>query len=67
MAREWQIGERIGNRLEVHPILRGGMGIVYIIYEHDWHEAFASKTYREEVTQPLCEIRDVPKTSIVCR
>ncbi len=49
MQNDWQIGERIENRWEIHKILRGGMGIVYVVYDHEWREALAVKTFQDEV------------------
>lgn len=51
MTPDWQMGDRIRNRWEVYRILRGGMGIVYIVYDHhpDFREAFAAKTFQDEV------------------
>jgi serine/threonine protein kinase len=34
LAAEWQIGQRFGGRWDIQQILRGGMGIVYIVYDH---------------------------------
>ena len=49
MATDWKIGDRIERRWEIHKILRGGMGIVYVVYDHEFHEPFAAKTFQEEV------------------
>jgi serine/threonine protein kinase len=49
MQTEWQIGERIENRWEIYKILRGGMGIVYVVYDHEWHEPLAAKTFQDDV------------------
>jgi tetratricopeptide (TPR) repeat protein len=51
MVTEWQIGDRINDRWEIHRILRGGMGVVYIVFDHHpaFREAFAAKTFRDEV------------------
>lgn len=49
MATNWQTGDRIQNRWEVHEILRGGMGIVYVVYDHKLHEAFAAKSFQDEI------------------
>ena len=49
MAANWNIGDRIQNRWQVHRILKGGMGVVYIVYDHDSREALAAKTFQDEV------------------
>ena len=49
MATQWQIGDRIQDRWQIYKILEGGMGIVYIVYDHEWHEAFAAKTFQERL------------------
>jgi tetratricopeptide (TPR) repeat protein len=49
MSSNWQIGDKIENRWEIHKILKGGMGIVYVVYDHEWHEAFAAKTFQDEI------------------
>ena len=49
MQTQWNIGDRIENRWEIHKILRGGMGIVYVVYDHQFREVFAVKTFQNEV------------------
>lgn len=49
MATNWQIGDRIQNRWEIYKILRGGMGIVYIVYDQELREPFAAKTFQDEI------------------
>ncbi|HXD30621.1 MAG TPA: serine/threonine-protein kinase [Pyrinomonadaceae bacterium] len=49
MATNWQIGDRIQNRWEVYQILKGGMGVVYIVYDHRFHEPLAAKTFQDEI------------------
>lgn len=49
MSAGWNIGDRIQNRWQVHQILKGGMGVVYIVYDHDLREVFAAKTFQDEV------------------
>ncbi len=49
MSGTWNIGDRIQNRWQVHRVLKGGMGVVYIVYDHDTREALAAKTFQEEV------------------
>ncbi len=48
MATDWQIGDKIENRWEIHNILRGGMGIVFIVYDHEFHVPYAAKTCRSK-------------------
>ncbi|MGH9931843.1 MAG: serine/threonine protein kinase [Pyrinomonadaceae bacterium] len=53
MLGSWQIGDRIQNRWQIYEILGGpgqsGMGIVYIVYDHELHNAFAAKTFQDEL------------------
>lgn len=45
----WRIGDTIEKRWEVHRILVGGMGIVYLVYDNEAQQPFAAKTFREDV------------------
>jgi len=45
----WQIGDQIQGRWEIYKILQGGVGVVYVVYDHLFHEPFAAKTFRDEV------------------
>jgi len=58
MATNWQIGDRIQNRWEIYKILKGGMGIVYVVYDHRFREAFAAKTFQDEVFAGNPQIAD---------
>jgi len=58
MATDWEIRDRIRNRWEIHGILKGGMGIVYVVYDHEWREAFAAKTFQDEVFASNPDIAD---------
>lgn len=53
MATNYQIGDKIQNRWEIHKIFGGpgksGMGIVYIVYDHKLCEVFAAKTFQDEI------------------
>src|SRR6266581_580367 len=49
MAAAWQIGYKIKNRWEINKILRGGMGIVYIVQDHELGQTMAAKTFQKEV------------------
>lgn len=48
MAVNWQIGYRIQNRWQIYKILKGGMGIVYVVYDHERRDAYAAKTFQDE-------------------
>ncbi|HEV7377314.1 MAG TPA: serine/threonine-protein kinase [Pyrinomonadaceae bacterium] len=55
MATDWQIGDKIPDpntgreRWQVYHILRGGMGIIYIVYDTNFPGAYAIKTFQDEV------------------
>ncbi len=34
-AKNWKVGWRIQDRWEIHRIPRGGMGIAYIVCDHE--------------------------------
>lgn len=42
----WQIGDKIEDRYEIHDIKRGGFGIVYLCYDHEFKEPVAIKTFQ---------------------
>jgi len=49
MSSDWQVGKRIQDRWEIHKILPpGGMGIVYVVYDHHFQVPAALKTFKEE-------------------
>jgi len=58
MTKSYQAGSLIAERWEVHKVLGGGMGVVYIVYDQTLKEAFALKTYRDEVFQRAPEAAD---------
>lgn len=37
------------NRWLIHKILKGSMGVVYVVYDDEWREAFAAKIYQETI------------------
>jgi tetratricopeptide (TPR) repeat protein len=49
MATNWQIGDRIQGRWEIYKVLKGGMGIVYVVYDHEHPNAYAAKTFQDEI------------------
>lgn len=44
-SENWQVGERLGGRWPIHKILRGGMGIVFIVYDESSGSLMAVKTF----------------------
>ncbi len=58
MATNWQIGDKIQDRWEIHKMLKGGMGIVYVVYDLKVHEPFAAKTFQDEVFARNPQIAD---------
>jgi tetratricopeptide (TPR) repeat protein len=44
----WQVGDRIKDEWEIYNILRGGMGIVYIVFDEHLG-VFAMKTFQDEI------------------
>src|SRR5215210_3119321 len=51
MADKRQVGDWIANRFEIFDIHVGGMGIVYVVYDHQGesgHRVLALKTLRDE-------------------
>lgn len=49
MSTNWRVGDKIEGRWEVYKILQGGVGVVYIVYDHAFREPFAAKTFRDEI------------------
>ena len=49
VGTDWREKDVVENRWEIHHILGGGMGVVYVMYDREWHEAFAAKTFQERV------------------
>jgi serine/threonine protein kinase len=47
MAKQWSIGERIEGRWELHKVLWGGIGVVYVVYDHEARSPFAAKTFED--------------------
>src|SRR5690242_5781947 len=60
MPAEWQIGDRIQNFWEIYDILRGGMGVVYIVRRYDGNllETYAVKTFQDQIITRWPRIRD---------
>ena len=47
MANQWLDGSQ--KRWEIYKVLGGGMGRVYIVYDHEFREPFAAKTFKDEL------------------
>ena len=48
MAKPWAIGDCIEGRWEVHQALKGGMGVVYIVYDREHRTPYAAKSFRDD-------------------
>jgi tetratricopeptide (TPR) repeat protein len=49
VIQPWQIGYKILNRYEIMDIKKGGMGVVYIVSDHDWNgRIYAAKTFQDK-------------------
>jgi serine/threonine protein kinase len=42
------VGDRIQGRWEICQILKGGMGVVYIVFDHEHRMPYAAKTFRDD-------------------
>lgn len=59
VTSNWQIGDKIQGRLQIYDIKRGGMGIVYIAYDHELCEPFAIKTFQDELFNRNPQLADL--------
>jgi hypothetical protein len=48
MTNTWRTGDFIHNRWQVHDIRKGGMALVYIVWDRKTHEPLAAKTFLTE-------------------
>jgi serine/threonine protein kinase len=65
MATHWKIGDRIEGRWEIHHIFKGGMGIVYIVYDHQHRMPYAVKTFSaDEVGDDSDKIADFTEEAL---
>lgn len=48
MALYWKVGDRIEDNWEILQVLQGGMGRVYIVFDHEWRIKLAAKTFQSE-------------------
>jgi len=48
MSERWKIGDKIEGRYEIFSIKRGGMGIVFLCYDHEFKMPVAIKTFQDK-------------------
>ena len=48
VSDEYHVGDRIANRYEVADVKVGGMGVVYLCYDHELREPVALKSFKNE-------------------
>nr|MCU0480335.1 hypothetical protein [Anaerolineae bacterium] len=48
LGGDYTVGDRIDGRYEVSEVLRGGMGVVYLCYDHGQREPVAIKTFQSK-------------------
>lgn len=51
----FQKGDWIGGCYEVHQLLGGGMGAVYVVYDHEYREVLALKTFQDRPAEQFSE------------
>ncbi|MBV6341029.1 hypothetical protein HWQ67_05480, partial [Candidatus Magnetobacterium casensis] len=44
----YKIGDRIASRFEIYRILGGGMGVVYVCYDHESKNPLVLKTFQDK-------------------
>jgi hypothetical protein len=52
LPADWNVGDWIQDRWQVHRVLKGGMGVVYIVYDRDWREVLAAKNVQDPAGDP---------------
>ncbi|MEO0247752.1 MAG: serine/threonine-protein kinase [candidate division WOR-3 bacterium] len=48
MSEHWKVGDKIENRYEIFKIKKGGMGIVFLCYDHEDKTPIAIKTFQDK-------------------
>ena len=49
MAWLWNAGDKIQDRWQVQQVLRGGMGVLYVVFDEAIGTLYAAKTFQEEL------------------
>lgn len=52
-------GDLIKDRWKVHKVLGGGMGTIYVVYDHKWKEVLAAKTFHSHLFESNPVIREI--------
>ena len=64
MTTSWKIGDRIEDRWEIYQIVKGGMGIVYIVYDHEHQAPYAVKTFFDDEDDNSDRIADFTEEAL---
>ncbi|MEI8348874.1 MAG: serine/threonine-protein kinase [Candidatus Omnitrophota bacterium] len=55
---QWIVGYKFCDRYEIRTMLKGGMGVVYICYDHETKVDYALKTFKEEADDDFADKND---------
>src|SRR6266404_1975476 len=64
MTISWKVGDRIEDRWEIYQIVKGGMGIVYIVYDHEHRAPYAVKTFFDDEDDNSDRIADFTEEAL---
>lgn len=65
---KWKVGDLIRDRFEVYDIKGGGIGIVYIVYDHDDGMPYATKTLQDRhLADPVAVERFIREAEVWVR
>jgi serine/threonine protein kinase len=51
LKKDWEIGDCIQGRWHIERVFKGGMGVVYVIYDPETAEIYAAKTFQRALLE----------------